>query len=219
MKKLPWRLRLDRLVGYHWVQCLHRLIVTSHGRRGLPKLGPRIWPQHLWRMALFLHVTRTGGGWAADQKICEWSILTSNLMIFLQWNAFSNGSSFSSQSWSGSTEVLSLCSWTCIAFLGRFHNSLCETHTNISNKQLQKATMFFWNIQQLLNLIFKKKFQKQLFAEKTTLTKFQEVLKNNFLQKKQFYKVSRSFKKKFRGENVEKIKCYIYIRYVSIIIT
>ena len=66
---------------------------------------------------------------------------------------------------------------------------------------------------------FKKKFQKQLFAEKTTLTKFQEVLKNNFLQKKQFYKVSRSFKNKFRGETVEKIKCYIYIRYVSLIIT
>ena len=81
--------------------------------------------------------------------------------------------------------------------------------------------MFFWNIQQLFesSFFFKKKFQKQLFAEKTTLTKFQEVLKNNFLQKKQFYKVSRSFKKKFRGETVEKIKCYIYIRYVSIIIT
>ena len=69
------------------------------------------------------------------------------------------------------------------------------------------------------SFFFKKKFQKQLFAEKTTLTKFQEVLKNNFLQKKQFYKVSRSFKNKFRGETVEEIKCYIYIRYVSLIIT
>ena len=54
-------------------------------------------------------------------------------------------------------------------WIGRFHNSLCETHTNISNKQLQKATMFFWNIQQLLNLLFSSK----------------RSFRNNFLQKKQ----------------------------------
>ena len=53
--------------------------------------------------------------------------------------------------------------------VGRFHNSLCETHANISNKQLQKATMFFWNIQQLLNLLFSSK----------------RSFRNNFLQKKQ----------------------------------
>ena len=79
--------------------------------------------------------------------------------------------------------------------------------------------MFFWNIQQLLYLLFlQKEVSETTFCRKTTLTKFQEVLKNNFLQKKQFYKVSRSFKNKFRGETVEKIKCYIYIRYVSLLL-
>ena len=79
-------------------------------------------------------------------------------------------------------------------YFERFQNSLWETHTKISNKQLQKATMLFWNIQQLLKLLFssKRSLKNNLLAQKTTFTKFQEVSKTTFCRKKQ---CSQSFKK------------------------
>ena len=64
-----------------------------------------------------------------------------------------------------------------------------------------------------------KEVSETTFCRKNNFNKVSRSFKNNFSQKKQFYKVSRSFKNKFRGETVEKIKCYIYIRYVSLIIT
>ena len=82
-----------------------------------------------------------------------------------------------------------------------------------ATNNFKKQQCFFETFNNFWIFFFlQKEVSETTFCRKTTLTKFQEVLKNNFLQKKQFYKVSRSFKKKFRGETVEKIKCYIYIR-------
>ena len=58
--------------------------------------------------------------------------------------------------------------------------------------------MFFWNIQQLLNLLFlQKEVSETTFCRKNNFNKVSRSFKNNFLQKKQFYKVSRSFKNNF----------------------
>ena len=85
----------------------------------------------------------------------------------------------------------------------RFQNSLWETHTKISNKQLQKATMFFWNIQQLLKLLFssKRSLKNNFLAQKTTFTKFQEVSKTTFCRKTIFTKFQEVSTTTFNKQN------------------
>ena len=71
------------------------------------------------------------------------------------------------------------------------HKNQQQTTSKSNNVFLKHSTTFE------TSFFFKKKFQKQLFAEKTILTKFQEVLKTTFCRKNNFYKVSRSFKNNF----------------------
>ena len=85
--------------------------------------------------------------------------------------------------------------------------------------------MFFWNFQQLLKVLFSSKRSfKNKFCRNNNFHK-NEILETTFAGKK--LKVSSSFKsnferifkKKLRGETVEKSKCYAYIHYVSRIIS
>ena len=75
------------------------------------------------------------------------------------------------------------------SYFERFQNSLWETHTKISNKQLQKATMFFLKHSTTFetSFFFKKKFKKQRFGTKNNFHKISRSFKNNFLQKKTIF--------------------------------
>ena len=87
--------------------------------------------------------------------------------------------------------------------LGVFITACVKPTQTSANKQLQKATMFFWNIQQLFesSFFFKKKFQKQLFAEKTTLNKVSRSFKKQLFAEKTILQSFKKFQKEVSRRN------------------